>query len=71
MPSTNTVNLATVILNAAPSILGVVLANFAKANPGAPAPTDAEVLAELQSWAASTLAIDAAIKARLANDTGE
>jgi len=71
MPSTNTVNLATVILNAAPSILGAVLAGFAKANPGAPTPTDAQVLAELQSWAASTLAIDAAIKARLANDTGE
>lgn len=69
MPSTNTVNLATVILNAAPAILGVVLAGFTKANPGAPPPTDAEVLAALHSWAASTIAIDRAIESRLADPT--
>lgn len=68
-PSTNTVNLATVILNAAPAILGVVLAGFAKANPGVPPPTDADVVAELKAWASSTLAIDAEIKARLARPT--
>ncbi len=59
----NTVNLATVILNAAPSIIALIRGNHAAANPGAPPPTDAEILAELKSWASSTIAIDEAIKA--------
>jgi hypothetical protein len=66
--SPNTVNLASVILNAAPAIIALIKSDHAKANPGAPPPTDAEVLAELQSWATSTLAIDEAIKAEGTGD---
>lgn len=55
--------LATVILNQAPSIISAIKDAFGKANPGVPPPTEAEILAQLQSWAASTIAIDEAIKA--------
>lgn len=61
--SPNTVNLASVILNAAPAIIALIKGEHSAANPGVPPPTDAEVLAALQSWATSTIAIDEAIKA--------
>lgn len=61
--SPNTVNLASVILNAAPAIIGLIKGLHAEANPDVPPPTDAEILAELHAWATSTLAIDEAIKA--------
>jgi len=68
----NEVNLATVIFNNAPALISAVKDAFKRSNPGAPLPTDEQILAELKSWAVGTIAIDEQIKAeRQAGSTGE
>jgi hypothetical protein len=52
--------LLAVLLQNLPGIIGFAKAQFASANPGAPVPTDEEVIAAYQSALASSLAKDEA-----------
>lgn len=57
---TNIINTA---IGALPSIIALIHANHVVANPGEPPPTDADVIAALQSAVASSIAKDEAWKA--------
>ena len=60
---TDTASLVNTITGALPGIIALIRANHAAANPGAPEPTSAEVIAAFESAVAQSLAKDAAWKA--------
>jgi hypothetical protein len=61
--SGNDVNLANVILQALPAIIALFKSFHGSANPGAPVPTDAQVLAALLQAGVQSIAIDEQWKA--------
>ncbi len=63
--TSNDLALGNAVFAVLPQVIDLVKSFHKTANPGVPPPTDAEVIAALQSAAASTIAIDEAVKARL------
>ena len=59
-PEQSGASVSAVILAVLPSVVGMVQALFAQQQPGAPVPTDAEVLALFASACTRSLAVDAA-----------
>jgi hypothetical protein len=53
----------TTAIGALPAVAGVIRDLFVQQHPGTPPPTDEQVIAALQAWAVSSLAIDDAWRA--------